>query len=132
MGAMKMTALALVALFGLSAAALAAALQSSGQVRHVVVFKYRPSATPEQIAQVTSAFAALKDKIPGIVAFEHGVNHSPENLNQGFTHVYLVTFTDAKARDAYLPHPEHQAFGKLLGSLGVLEQAFVVDYTPVP
>lgn len=130
-GAMRTIALAIAATLGLSAAVLTAvAAQSAEQVRHVVVFKYRADATPAQIAQVTAAFAALKDKIPGIVAFEHGVNHSPENLNQGFTHVYLVTFTDAAARDAYLPHPEHQAFGKLLGSLGVLEQAFVVDYTP--
>jgi hypothetical protein len=131
-GAMKMTALALLSFFSLSAVAMAAAFQSAGQVRHVVVFKYRAGATDAQIRQVTTALAALKDRIPGIVSFEHGVNHSPENLNKGFTHVYFITFTDAKARDAYLPHPEHQAFGKLLGSLGVLEDVFVVDYTPVP
>ncbi len=129
---MKMTALALLSLFSLSAVAVAAAVQSAGQVRHVVVFKYKAGTTDAQIRQVTTALAALKDRIPGIVSFEHGVNHSPENLNKGFTHVYLITFTDAKARDAYLPHPEHQAFGKLLGSLGVLEDVFVVDYTPVP
>lgn len=129
---MKMTALALLSLFSLSAVAVAAAVQSAGQVRHVVVFKYKAGTTDAQIRQVTTALAALKDKIPGIVSFEHGVNHSPENLNKGFTHVYFITFTDAKARDAYLPHPEHQAFGKLLGSLGVLEDVFVVDYTPVP
>lgn len=129
-GAMKMTAFALISLFTLSAAGLAAAFQSTTQVRHVVVFKYKPEATAEQIRQVTTAFAALEDKIPGIVAFEHGVNNSPENLNKGFTHVYLMTFTDAQARDAYLPHPEHRAFGKLLGSLGILEEAFVVDYAP--
>ena len=46
--------------------------------------------------------------------------------------MYLITFTNAKARDTYLPHPEHQAFGKLLSSLGVLDDVFVVDYTPVP
>jgi hypothetical protein len=129
---MKMTALALLSLFSLSAVAVAAAVQSAGQVRHVVVFKYKAGTTDAQIRQVTTALAALKDRIPGIVSFEHGVNHSPENLNKGFTHVYFITFTDAKARDAYLPHPEHQAFGKLLGSLGVLEDVFVVDYTPVP
>ena len=99
-------------------------------VRHVVVFKYRAGATPEQIRQVTQAFAALKDRIPGILAFEHGVNDSPEGLNQGFTHVHLLTFASPAARDAYLPHPEHQAFGRLLGALGVVEGAFVVDYSP--
>jgi hypothetical protein len=129
---MKMTTLALLSVFSLAAVAAAAALQSAGQVRHVVVFKYRAGTTDAQMRQVTAALAALKDRIPGIVSFEHGVNHSPENLNKGFTHTYLITFTDAKARDAYLPHPDHQAFGKLLGSLGVLEDVFVVDYTPVP
>jgi len=99
-------------------------------VRHIVVFKYKPGASEEQIRQVTEAFAALRTKIPGIVSFEHGVNNSPEKLNQGFTHVYQVTFTNAAARDAYLPHPAHKAFGELLGKLGVLESVFVVDYAP--
>lgn len=99
-------------------------------VRHVVVFKYKPEATEAQIAEVTTAFRALKEKIPGILAFEHGINNSPEGHNKGFTHVYLLTFEDAAARDAYLPHPEHEAFGALLGRLGILEDVFVVDYVP--
>jgi len=102
----------------------------AGTLRHIVVFKYKPGATEEQIKQVTDAFVALKTKIPGIVSIEHGVNNSPEKRNQGFTHVYQVTFTNAAARDAYLPHPAHKEFGALLGKLGVLEDVFVVDYTP--
>lgn len=98
------------------------------QVRHVVVFKYKPEATEAQIREVTDAFRALQDKIPGIVDFETGVNNSPENLNQGFTHVYLLTFEDAAARDAYLPHPEHKAFGELLRGSGIFDGVFVVDY----
>jgi Stress responsive A/B Barrel Domain len=97
-------------------------------VKHIVVFKYKASASSGQIDEVTKAFKALKDKIPGILSFEYGVNSSPENLNKGFTHVYLVTFEGAEARDAYLPHPEHKKFGELLGLLDVLEEAFVVDF----
>jgi hypothetical protein len=97
-------------------------------VKHIVVFKYKAGATSAQIDEVTKAFKTLKDKIPGIVSFEYGVNSSPENLNKGFTHVYLITFEDAEARDAYLPHPEHQKLGKLLGKLDVLDEAFVVDF----
>ena len=99
-------------------------------VRHVVVFKYKPGTSEAQIRQVTQAFRELKAKIPGITAFEDGVNNSPEKKNLGFTHVYLLTFEDVAARDAYLPHPEHKKFGELLGKLGVLEDAFVVDYVP--
>lgn len=102
----------------------------AGAVRHVVVFRYKPDASPEKIQQVTDAIMALKDKIPGILAMEHGVNNSPEKLNQGFTHVFLITFTNAAARDTYLPHPAHKAFGTLLGSLGILDAVFVVDYAP--
>ena len=107
-----------------------AAAPPAGTLRHIVVFKYKPGATEELIKQVMDAFVALKTKIPGIVSIEHGVNNSPEKRNQGFTHVYQVTFTNAAARDAYLPHPAHKEFGALLGKLGVLEDVFVVDYTP--
>lgn len=100
------------------------------QMRHIVIFKYKPDATSQQIGEVTKAFGDLKDKIPGIVAFEHGINDSPENKNLGFTHVYMLTFESADARDHYLPHPEHKKFGELLGELGILEDAFVVDYSP--
>jgi hypothetical protein len=104
--------------------------QKKQPLRHVVVFKYKPSATEAQIKQVTDAFRGLKGKIPGITAFEHGINNSPEKKNMGFTHVYMLTFEDEKARDIYLPHPEHKKFGELLGKLAVLEDAFVVDYEP--
>jgi hypothetical protein len=102
--------------------------QKSAPVRHVVVFKYKKDASTDKIAQVTRAFRELRSKIPGITAFEAGVNNSPEGKNLGFTHVYLLTFESVAARDAYLPHPEHKKFGELLGKLAVLEDAFVVDY----
>lgn len=102
--------------------------QKSKEVKHIVVFKYKDTATASQIDEVTTAFIALKTKVPGITAFEYGVNNSPENLNKGFTHVYLLTFKDVAARDAYLPHPEHKKFGELLGRLNILDEPFVVDF----
>ena len=112
----------------------AATLQAApaGSVRHIVVFKFREDATEAQVQQLTDAFRDLQNKIPGILAFEHGENHSPEGKDQDFDHVYTITFEDAAARDTYLPHPEHQAFGQLLGELGIHEDVFVVDYDPQP
>jgi hypothetical protein len=107
------------------------AAQQQSPIRHVVVFKYSESATEEQIQRVTDEFRSLKDRIPGILAFEHGVNDSPEGHDQGFTHVYLMTFENAAARDTYLPHPEHEKFGEFLRGLGILEGVFVVDYAPM-
>ncbi|WKN45050.1 Dabb family protein [Tunicatimonas pelagia] len=105
------------------------AQSDNNDVRHVVVFKYKADASEADIQKVTDSFRDLQNKIPGIVSFEHGINNSPEGKNMGFTHVYLLTFEDAAARDTYLPHPEHKKFGSLLGELDVLEDVFVVDYT---
>jgi hypothetical protein len=95
-------------------------------LRHVVLFKFKESATPEQIKQVEDAFRALPLKINFIRGFEWGTNVSPENLNQGYTHCFFLTFTSDKDRDAYLVHPAHKEFGKILTPY--LDKVTVVDF----
>lgn len=97
-------------------------------LRHVVFFKFKESATPEQIKAVEDAFAALPGKVASITDFEWGTNVSEEGHDKGFTHCFLVTFADAEGRDAYLPHPAHKEFGKLVGP--VLEDVCVIDFVP--
>ena len=96
------------------------------QLRHFVCFKYKAEASKEQIAEVDKAFAALEKKINEIKGFEKGINNSPEGLNKGFKHCYLITFNSEKDRDIYLVHPAHKKFVELVGP--VLEDVFVVDY----
>jgi len=96
------------------------------QLRHFVCFKYKAEATKAKIAEVEKAFAALEKKIKEIKAFEKGLNNSPEGLNKGFQHCYLITFDSEKDRDAYLVHPAHKKFVDLVGP--VVEDVFVVDY----
>jgi quinol monooxygenase YgiN len=95
-------------------------------LRHVVLFKFKKEATPEEIQKVVTAFAALPKQIDAIVDFEWGTDVGVENLADGFTHCFLVTFRTAEARDAYLPHPAHKKFVELVKP--VLEKPFVVDY----
>lgn len=99
---------------------------NKGKLRHVVMFKFKDSATPEQIQKVEEAFAALPKKIPEIIDFEWGTNNSPEGLSQGLTHCFLLTFEDEAGRAVYLPHPEHKKFGKVLRP--ILDKVVVVDY----
>ena len=100
--------------------------KESKMLRHVVLFKFKEDATPEQVKQVENAFKALPSKIKEIKAFEWGTNNSPENLNQGLTHCFFLSFESEKDRDAYLPHPAHKEFGTLLRPY--LDKAVVVDY----
>ena len=104
----------------------AADKKKAKQLRHFVCFKYKAEASKEQIAEVDKAFAALEKKINEIKGFEKGINNSPEGLNKGFKHCYLITFNSEKDRDVYLVHPAHKKFVELVGP--VLEDVFVVDY----
>ncbi len=95
--------------------------------RHIVLFKFKDDAAKADVEKVEKAFSALKEKTGGlIVDFEWGLNVSPETHDQGFTHCYLVTFKSADDLRKYLPHPEHKAFGALLGP--VLDKVLVVDF----
>jgi hypothetical protein len=101
-------------------------------VRHVVVFSFRPATTEGKIRRVTDAFRDLRNRVPGMLSFEHGANNSPEGLNLGFTHAYTLTFESAEARDLFvLPHPAHAEFIELAKCMGMVN-AFVVDYVPEP
>lgn len=95
-------------------------------LRHVVLFKFTDSSTPDDVKKVEDAFRALPAQIKEIKNFEWGTNNSPENLNQGFTHCFLVTFASEKDREVYLPHPAHQAFVNVLTPH--LDKVLVIDY----
>lgn len=99
---------------------------SKRQLRHVVLFKFKESATAGDIKKVEEAFSALPGKIPQIRDYEWGTNNSPEGLDKGFTHCFFLTFDSEEDRAVYLPHPDHKAFGAILGPY--LEDVLVVDY----
>lgn len=100
--------------------------KSGKLLRHVVLFKFKDNATEADIKKVEEAFRDLPDIIKEVKGFEWGKNNSPENLNQGFTHCFFVSFSSEKDRDTYLPHPAHKAFVALLQPY--LDKALVIDY----
>jgi hypothetical protein len=95
-------------------------------LRHVVLFKFKADATPEQIQEIVQEFQKLPMQIPQIQAFESGTDISPEQLSKGFTHCFFVTFDSAADRDLYLRAPAHLAFVAKLNP--ILDDAMVVDY----
>ena len=97
-----------------------------GKLLHVVSFKFKETASKEQIKQVEDAFRDLKKKIKEIKDYKWGTNVSPEKHDKGFTHGFILTFDNEKGRDAYLVHPDHKAFGKIVGP--VMADVFVIDF----
>ena len=113
----------------LSACFVAAMLTNASaaeKLQHVVSFKFKSTAAPQDIKKVEQAFQGLKQKIPQIVSLEWGTNVSKEKKDKGFTHCFLLTFKTQEDLDAYVVHPEHKAFGKIVGPL--LDDVFVIDF----
>lgn len=79
------------------------------RVKHLAFFKFKPTCSAEEIATVWRLIEDLPRQIPGILGLTWGPNTSTEGLSQGFTHSFAMTFENAAARDAYLPHPIHVA-----------------------
>jgi hypothetical protein len=99
---------------------------AADKLQHVVCFKFKTTASAQDIKKVEEAFQALKQKVPQIVALEWGTNVSKEKRDKGFTHCFLLSFKSEADRDAYIEHPAHKAFGKLVGP--VLDDVFVLDF----
>ncbi|MFT5997866.1 MAG: hypothetical protein ACI81P_000311 [Neolewinella sp.] len=104
---------------------------NSKLLRHLVIFKFNDESSEEDVARLNESFNTLASAIPAVKDFEWGLNDSPENFHQDFTHCYLLTFDSEEDRDSiYTPHPQHQAFVASLQPH--VEKVFVVDYWTNP
>ena len=95
-------------------------------LRHVVIFKFKDSSSPDQIKKVVASFAGLYGKVPEVKNFEWGINVSPEHYNEGFTHCFILTFSSEKDLGNYQLDPAHIAFQAVLKPH--MDKVFVVDY----
>jgi hypothetical protein len=95
-------------------------------LQHLVLLRFKPTASPADVAAIERAFCALRSSVPGVAGLEWGTDVSPEGLAKGFTHAFMLSFDGAPQRDAYLPHPAHQAFVAQLKP--VLDDVLVLDY----
>lgn len=99
-------------------------------ITHAVLLRVKKTTPKSEIDRVFQSLAGLKGKIPGLLTFSGGPYSSPEGMNKGFTHGFVMTFTDPAARDVYLPHPEHEKVKKLVLAIleGGLDGVVAFDY----
>jgi len=99
-------------------------------IHHLVLLRFKKDAKKPDIQRLFAELAGLQKKIPGITAFAGGPYSSPEGFNKGYTHGFAMQFADAKSRDAYLPHPEHEKVKQKIVALldGGLDGGVAFDF----
>ncbi|MCC4785284.1 Dabb family protein [Vibrio lentus] len=101
--------------------------KETGMIRHILLIKFKEEAEASEIEKLKGLFEAMPSKVEGVTSVEWGLNDSPENKNQGYTHSVLMTFADEAGRQNYLPHPEHDALKDVFRPL--LDDIIVFDYS---
>ncbi|RUR08812.1 Dabb family protein [Legionella sp. km772] len=100
-------------------------------INHIVILQFKPQHSEADIEAALNQLSNLKNEIPSMKGFTFGKNLSPEQLNKGYTHAFVMTFEHAEGRDAYLAHAEHQRIASevLLPMLEEgLDSVVVLDY----
>ena len=79
-------------------------------IRHCVFIRFKPTVSAAQKAEIYEEIAALKVRIPGLLAVHPGTNVSPEGgMDKGFSDGFIVDFDDSFARVRELGIPlEHE------------------------
>lgn len=96
------------------------------QVKHYGVFQFKDHITETQIQDCFTAMHAMVGQIPGLLEMQHGPYDSSEGMNDGFTHGFIMTFDSPESRDAYLPHPIHEAVKEIV--VPCLARVVVFDF----
>ena len=96
------------------------------EIKHYGVFQFKASVSSEEIDECFAEMKGMVGKIPGLLDMSSGPYDSPEGLNEGFTHGFIMTFDSAASRDAYLPHPEHERVKEIV--VPRLEKVIVFDF----
>ncbi|KAF2196703.1 hypothetical protein GQ43DRAFT_426059 [Delitschia confertaspora ATCC 74209] len=104
-------------------------------VTHIVLFQFKKDATAEDVSTISRLTLALKNDCihpktnkPYIKSASGGTDNSPEGIQNGITHAFIMEFETEADRDYYLfKDPAHDAFKKLAGR--VLEKVQAVDFT---
>ncbi len=99
---------------------------TDGKLRHVVLFDFKDGTTEESLNAIETKFTSLPGDIPEIAAYEWGTNNSPEGLDDGYSHCFLVSFNDEAGRGVYIPHPSHKEFGGVVRPN--VEKVLVFDF----
>lgn len=83
-------------------------------IRHIVLIRFQPGLSDRDIAALFAELHQIKGKVPGLLSIVSGKSESPEQMERGYMHGFVVDFTGWAALQAYEDHPEHRVLAAKL------------------
>jgi hypothetical protein len=98
-------------------------------IRHIVLTKFKSETSENKIAEIYTGLSALVDKLPGAMSFIGGRSQSPEQIERGYMHGFVIDFESWDALKNYADNEEHKALGGQLveNAIGGIDGILVLD-----
>ncbi len=98
-------------------------------IRHIVLVKFQPDLSEAEARELFAELHIIQSQVPGILSITSGRSESPEKIERGYMHGFVVDFEDWDALETYQNHPDHKALGAKLvaNAVGGLDGILVVD-----
>ena len=98
-------------------------------IRHIVLTKFRPDVAEDTIAGIYDGLSKVAEALPGAANFTGGRSQSPEGIERGYMHGFVIDFDNWEALQTYADDPEHKALGGQLvaNAVGGKDGILVLD-----
>lgn len=98
-------------------------------IRHIVLTKFKPEVSEATIKGIYDGLAAVTDKLPGAANFTGGRSESPEQIERGYMHGFVIDFDSWDALQTYSDDEDHKALGGQLvaNAMGGIDGILVLD-----
>lgn len=98
-------------------------------IRHIVLTKFDPTVPEERIAHIYAGLATLTATLSGAHGFTGGRSESPEQIERGYKHGFVIDFDSWADLQTYADHPVHKALGAQIveNAIGGVDGILVLD-----
>ncbi len=71
-------------------------------IRHIVLTKFKPETPEDKISEIYAGLSALSAALPGAQNFTGGRSESPEQIERGYMHGFVIDFDNWDALQTYV------------------------------
>ena len=98
-------------------------------IRHIVLTKFKPDVSEETIKGIYNGLAAVTETLEGAANFTGGRSQSPEQIERGYMHGFVIDFDSWEALQTYTDNESHKALGGQLvaNAVGGIDGILVLD-----